>query len=194
MELLGQFPFCAVERILSIFDVSRHQSESLARIVRRGLLDESDLISVELREHGYPVPLIHPLEPERGVYLFRGQLEIFPWNSTFFHTDILLLKVPFVYGVNYNSKICFCQIAENMIHLQKIIFPLSFCYHNTMANLRILVTGGTGFIGSNIALELIARGHEVLITGNDAEQKLPGFKGKYLQPGFRGLIGKRSGD
>ena len=53
-----------------------------------------------------------------------------------------------------------------------------------MANLRILVTGGTGFIGSNITLELIARGHEVLITGNDAEQKLPGFKGKYLQPGI----------
>jgi ADP-L-glycero-D-manno-heptose 6-epimerase len=53
--------------------------------------------------------------------------------------------------------------------------------------LHILVTGGTGFIGSNIALELIARGHEVLITGNDAEQKLLGFKGKYLQPGLLGL-------
>jgi ADP-L-glycero-D-manno-heptose 6-epimerase len=52
---------------------------------------------------------------------------------------------------------------------------------------RILVTGGTGFIGSNIALELMARGHEVLITGNDAEQKLLGFKGKYLQPGLLGL-------
>lgn len=52
---------------------------------------------------------------------------------------------------------------------------------------RILVTGGTGFIGSNIALELIQLGHEVLITGTDAEQKLPGFKGKYLQPSFGGL-------
>ena len=53
--------------------------------------------------------------------------------------------------------------------------------------MRILVTGGTGFIGSNIALELIRQGHEVLITGTDAEQKIPGFKGKYLQPNFLGL-------
>jgi ADP-L-glycero-D-manno-heptose 6-epimerase len=53
--------------------------------------------------------------------------------------------------------------------------------------MRILVTGGTGFIGSNIALSLIADGHEVLITGHDAEQKLPGFTGKYLQPSFIGL-------
>ncbi|HEY5220738.1 MAG TPA: NAD-dependent epimerase/dehydratase family protein [Candidatus Paceibacterota bacterium] len=53
--------------------------------------------------------------------------------------------------------------------------------------MRILVTGGTGFIGSNIALDLIARGHDVLITGNDAEQKLPSFKGKYLQPGLSGI-------
>lgn len=53
--------------------------------------------------------------------------------------------------------------------------------------LRILVTGGTGFIGSNLALELLAQGHEVSITGHDAEQKVPGLTGKYLQPSFQGL-------
>ncbi|HUZ92838.1 MAG TPA: NAD-dependent epimerase/dehydratase family protein [Candidatus Paceibacterota bacterium] len=53
--------------------------------------------------------------------------------------------------------------------------------------MRILVTGGTGFIGSNIAKELLRLGHDVSITGNDAEQKISGFKGKYLQPGLNGI-------
>ncbi|MBI2508206.1 NAD-dependent epimerase/dehydratase family protein [Candidatus Woesearchaeota archaeon] len=52
--------------------------------------------------------------------------------------------------------------------------------------MRTLVTGGTGFIGSNIALELIKQGHEVLITGNDSEGQVKGVK-KYLQPSFVGL-------
>ena len=52
--------------------------------------------------------------------------------------------------------------------------------------MRVLVTGGTGFIGSNIALELIRQGHEVLITGTDAEQKVAGVS-KYLQSSFIGL-------
>ena len=52
---------------------------------------------------------------------------------------------------------------------------------------KILVTGGTGFIGSNITMELIRLGHEVIIVGHDAEQKIPGFKGTYLQPSFIGL-------
>ena len=53
--------------------------------------------------------------------------------------------------------------------------------------MRILVTGGTGFIGSNITQALIARGDDVVITGHDAEQKIPGFTGKMLQPSFLGL-------
>ncbi len=53
--------------------------------------------------------------------------------------------------------------------------------------MKALVTGGTGLIGSNLAMELLRQGHEVIITGHDAEFKIPGFKGKYLQPSFIGL-------
>jgi ADP-L-glycero-D-manno-heptose 6-epimerase len=53
--------------------------------------------------------------------------------------------------------------------------------------MRALVTGGTGFIGSNLVLRLIADGHDVVITGSDAEQKIPGFRGKYLQTGLLGV-------
>lgn len=53
--------------------------------------------------------------------------------------------------------------------------------------MRLLVTGGTGFVGSNIVKELHKRGHEVLITGSDAEQKVLPLVSKYLQPSFLGL-------
>lgn len=53
--------------------------------------------------------------------------------------------------------------------------------------MKCLVTGGTGFIGSNLALYLIQEGWDVAITGHDAEQQLPGFSGKYLQPSLIGI-------
>lgn len=53
--------------------------------------------------------------------------------------------------------------------------------------MRCLVTGGTGFVCSNIALALQEQGHEVLITGNESEQPVPQFIGKCLYPGFLGI-------
>lgn len=50
--------------------------------------------------------------------------------------------------------------------------------------MKCLVTGGTGFIGSNLALELEKHGHEVVVvdnflTGN--KNNLNGFKGKFIE-------------
>jgi ADP-L-glycero-D-manno-heptose 6-epimerase len=52
--------------------------------------------------------------------------------------------------------------------------------------MRYLVTGGTGFIGSNIVRHLLAEGHEVIITGRDDELRIPGFTGD-VYPTFIGL-------
>lgn len=53
--------------------------------------------------------------------------------------------------------------------------------------MRILVTGGTGFVGSNIVKELSGKGHEIIITGSDAEQAVGKDVQKYLQPSFLGI-------
>jgi len=52
--------------------------------------------------------------------------------------------------------------------------------------MRGLVTGGTGFIGSNIAKQLISDGHTVFVTGKkEGEQQVPGVAAIF--PTFAGL-------
>ena len=53
--------------------------------------------------------------------------------------------------------------------------------------MKTLVTGGTGFIGSNIAEALLVRGDDVVITGHDSEQQIPNFKGTLLLPSLIGI-------
>ncbi len=60
--------------------------------------------------------------------------------------------------------------------------------------MRCLITGGTGFIGSNIAIHLLNEGHEIIITGHESEQQLPEFDGKCLYPGLLGIDWDRIGN
>lgn len=53
--------------------------------------------------------------------------------------------------------------------------------------MHIFVTGGTGFVGSNLVKEFHKRGDEITITGSNAEQNVKGFIKKYLQPGLLGI-------
>jgi len=59
--------------------------------------------------------------------------------------------------------------------------------------MRILVTGGTGFVGSNIARVLLERGDEVVITKRDSEQNLPDFSGTTLEGDLEKINWKEAG-
>lgn len=59
--------------------------------------------------------------------------------------------------------------------------------------MKTLVTGGTGFVGSNLVLELMKSDHELAITGQDAEQKIPNFEGKYISGDLADIDWKEAG-
>jgi ADP-L-glycero-D-manno-heptose 6-epimerase len=56
---------------------------------------------------------------------------------------------------------------------------------------KVLVTGGTGFVGSNLARRLVADGHEVFITGTRTENTVEGAT--LLECGFGGVDYSRLG-
>lgn len=59
--------------------------------------------------------------------------------------------------------------------------------------MRVLVTGGSGFIGSNLARHLSERGDEVWITGTDGEDEPPALRERRLARDARNLDWGRLG-
>lgn len=55
--------------------------------------------------------------------------------------------------------------------------------------MNILITGGAGFIGSNIALKLVSQGHNVTVLDNLSEQ-IHGNNPEITSPLYRSIIGR----
>ncbi len=49
-----------------------------------------------------------------------------------------------------------------------------------MTGQKVLVTGGTGFVGSNLALTLASQGHEVITIDKEQRNTLLNFQGKQV--------------
>jgi len=59
--------------------------------------------------------------------------------------------------------------------------------------MRVLISGGTGLIGSNLAREMLSQGHEVFVTGSNSNKTIPDFKGTVLSENFTNLDWKKLG-
>jgi dTDP-L-rhamnose 4-epimerase len=58
-----------------------------------------------------------------------------------------------------------------------------------LSSMKILITGGAGFIGSNLALSLISKGHEVVVLDNLSTQ-IHGADPAVTSPLYKSIVGK----
>jgi nucleoside-diphosphate-sugar epimerase len=54
---------------------------------------------------------------------------------------------------------------------------------------KILITGGAGFIGSNLTDELLSRGYQVVVIDNLVNGKIENLKDALNQPSFSFIKG-----
>ena len=55
--------------------------------------------------------------------------------------------------------------------------------------MKILITGGAGFIGSNLALSLITKGHQIVVLDNLSPQ-IHGADPVETSPLYKSIVGK----